>query len=141
MAVLFSDPFDALQRFQQAIDAFRTSSWLGTGPSAAGAYPPLNVFRKGEDVVVITEVPGTRKSDIQVQVKGNTIRISGSKSIDYGQTAALHRRERRAGRFDRAITVPVEIDPDGVRAEYREGILALYLPRAERDKPKAITIS
>jgi len=141
MPVLFSDPFDTLQRFQQAIDAFRTSSWLGTGPSAAGTYPPLNVFRKGEDVVVITEVPGMRKSDIQVQVKGNTIRISGSKSIDYGQTAGLHRRERRAGRFDRAITVPVEIDPDGVRAEYREGILALYLPQAERDKLKAITIS
>jgi hypothetical protein len=39
--MLFSDPFDALQRLQQAVDAFRTSSWLGQGPSAAGAYPPL----------------------------------------------------------------------------------------------------
>ena len=141
MAMLFPDPFDALQRFQQAIDAFRTSSWLSAGPSAAGAYPPLNVFRKDEDVVVVTEIPGLRKSDIQVQVKGNTIRVSGSKSIEYGETAALHRRERRAGRFDRAITVPVEIDADGVKAEYRDGILALHLPRAERDKPKAITIS
>jgi HSP20 family protein len=141
MRTLFSDPFDALERFQQAIDAFRASSWLGTGPSASGAYPPLNVFRKGEDVVVITELPGIRKSDIQVQVKGNTIRISGSKEIEYGQTAAVHRRERRAGRFDRAITVPVEIEADSVKAEYRDGILALYLPRAERDKPKAVTIS
>jgi len=141
MAMVFPDPFDAVQRFQQAIDTFRTSSWLGGGPSAAGAYPPLNVFRKGDDVVVITEIPGVRKDDLEVQVKGRTIRISGGKSIEYGQSAALHRRERRAGRFDRAVTVPVEIDADNVKAEYRDGMLALYLPLAEQDKPKAITIS
>jgi len=140
MAMLFPDPFDTLLQFQQALDSFRTSSWLGSGPSASGAYPPLNVFRKGDDVVVIMEVPGINKSEIQVQVKGNTIRLSGSKSIQYGEKAAIHRRERRAGNFDRAITVPVEIDPDGVQAECRDGILALYLPRAERDKPKTIAI-
>lgn len=140
MAMLFPDPFEGLRRFQQAIDNFRASPWLASGPSAAGAYPPLNVFRKGDDVVVITEIPGTRKEDIEVQVKGRTIRIAGRKSIDYGDGAALHRRERRDGRFDRAVTVPVEIDPEGVKAEYRDGILALYLPRAERDRPKNIAV-
>ncbi|TMJ55758.1 MAG: Hsp20 family protein, partial [Alphaproteobacteria bacterium] len=55
-------------------------------------------------------------------------------------TASLHRRERLAGIFDRAITVPVEIDADNVKAQCRDGILALYLPRAERDKPKTIAI-
>jgi len=52
----------------------------------------------------------------------------------------LHRRERVGGRFDRAITLPVEIDADHVKAECRDGILALYLPRAERDKPKSIAV-
>ncbi|HTT80104.1 MAG TPA: Hsp20/alpha crystallin family protein [Stellaceae bacterium] len=141
MAMLLSDPFDALLQFQQALDSFRTSGWLGPGPSAGGAYPPLNVFRKGDDIVIITEAPGVRKDDLQVQVKGNTIRISGSKSIEYGERVGLHRRERRAGTFDRAVTLPVEVDADGVKAECRDGILALYLPRAERDKPKSIAIS
>ena len=141
MALVLSDPFDALLGFQQALDSFRASGWLGTGPSAGGAYPPLNVFRKGDDIVIITEVPGMRKDDLQVQVKGNTIRISGSKSVDYGERAGLHRRERRAGTFDRAVTLPGEIDADGVKAECRDGILALYLPRAERDKPKSVAIS
>lgn len=141
MAMLFADPFDTLLEFQQTLDAFRASSWLGSGPSGSGAYPPLNVFRKGDDVVVITEVPGIRKSDIKVEVKGNTIRISGTKGVSYGDKAALHRRERLAGKFDRAITVPVQIDPDGVKAECRDGILALYLPRAERDRPKTISIA
>jgi len=140
MAMLFSDPFDALFQIQQALDANRTSSWLGSSPSGSGAFPPLNVFRKGDDIVVITEVPGIRKSDLQIQVKGNTIRIAGAKTVQYRDQVALHRRERLAGRFDRAITVPVEIDADQVKAECRDGILALYLPRAERDKPKAITV-
>jgi HSP20 family protein len=140
MALSFADPFDALRQFQQTLDAYRSSAWLGTGPSAGGSYPPLNVFRKGDDLVVLAEVPGIAKADVQVQVKGRTIRLSGRKAIDYGEAAALHRRERSTGRFDRAITVPVEIDPEGVRAECRDGILALYLPRAERDKPKTIAI-
>jgi HSP20 family protein len=140
MAMSYPDPFDALFQFQQALDAFRTSGWLGSGPSGSGAYPPLNVFRKGDDIVVITEVPCIRKADLEIQVKGNTIRIAGGKTVQYGDTAALHRRERLAGRFDRAITVPVEIDADHVKAECRDGILALYVPRAERDKPKSITV-
>jgi HSP20 family protein len=140
MAMLLSDPFDALLQFQRALDTFRTSSWLGTSPSAGGAYPPFNVFRKGDDLVIITEVPGISRADLRVEVKGNTIRLSGSKSVEYGEKSSLHRRERLAGNFDRAVTVPVEIDAERVRAECRDGILALYLPRAERDKPKSITI-
>jgi HSP20 family protein len=70
---------DALLHFQQTFHAFRASSWLGSGPSASGAYPPLNIFRKGEDLVIVAEVPGIRKSDLQIQVTGNTIRVAGGK--------------------------------------------------------------
>src|SRR5579872_5823065 len=103
MPRLVSDPFDALFQFQQALDAFRASGWLDAGPSGGGAYPPLNVFRQGDNIVIITEVPGVRKEDLQVEVKGNTIRLAGSKTVQYGERASLHRRERSAGRFDRAV--------------------------------------
>ena len=138
---LFPSPFDTLLGLQQALDAFRTSGWLDAGPSGRGAYPPLNVFRKGEDFVVIAEVPGVRKADLELQVKGNTIRISGSKAVSYPEQAGVHRRERLGGRFDRVVTLPVEINADGVQAECRDGILALLLPRAERDRPRAIQVS
>jgi HSP20 family protein len=140
MALLL-DPFNALASFQQAVDAYRASSWLDPGLSGGGAYPPLNVFRKGDDFIVIAELPGVQKSDLDVQVKGRTIRLSGAKTVGYPEKAALHRRERLAGRFDRAVTVPAEINPDGVKAEYRDGILALLLPRAEIDKPKSIKVA
>ncbi len=137
---LFGDPFDALGSLQQALDSFRSSSWLTSGPSGGGSYPPMNVFRKGDDFIIITEVPGIKKSDLQVQVKGSTIRLSGSKAVTYPDKAGVHRRERLSGRFDRAMTLPVEIDADRVKAECRDGILALYLPRAERDKPRSVQV-
>ena len=140
MALLMSDPFETLFKFQRELDAFRQSGWLESSPSGTGPYPPLNVFRKGDDFVIITEIPGIKKSDLEIQVKDNAIRIAGTKSIDYSGKSSLHRRERAGGRFDRALTIPVRIDADRVKAEYHDGILALYLPRAERDKPRSIKI-
>jgi HSP20 family protein len=100
----------------------------------------VNVYRKGGDFTITTEVPGVKKSDLQVQVRGNTIRLSGSKSVSYPDKAGVHRRERLSGRFNRAMTRPVEINADGVKAECRDGVLALCLPRAERDKPRSVEV-
>jgi HSP20 family protein len=52
----------------------------------------------------------------------------------------VHRRERLSGRFDRVLTLPIEIDPEGIKAECRDGILALHLPRAERDRPRSVEV-
>jgi HSP20 family protein len=141
MSMLLPDPFDALFNLQQALDAFRTSRWLESSPSALGPYPPVNAFQQGDDLVLITEVPGIKKSELEIQVKGNTIRIAGTKNVEYPEKASLHRRERVSGRFDRTFSIPVEIDADRVKAECRHGVLALFLPRAERDKPKTISVS
>jgi HSP20 family protein len=138
---LFPEPFNTLLGLQDALQAFRTSDWLQSGPSAGGSYPPLNVFRKGDDLVVIAEVPGISKSDLELQVKGRTVRVVGTKAVKYPENASLHRRERLAGRFDRSVTLPVEVDPDGIKAECHDGILAMFLPRAERDKARSISIS
>ena len=137
---LLSGTFDALLRLQQTLDAFRSSDWLEAGPSGGGTYPPINVFRQGDDFAIIAELPGIKKSDLEIQVRGKTIRLSGTKAVSYPEQVALHRRERLTGQFDRAITLPIEINADTVQAEYRDGILALLLPRAAHDKPKTIQV-
>jgi HSP20 family protein len=137
---LVPDPFGTLLGLQNALDSFRRSDWLQSSPSASGSYPPLNVFRKGDDFALVAEVPGISSSDLEIQVKGRTVRLSGSKSVTYPEKASVHRRERLHGRFDRSITVPIEVDPDRVTAECRDGVLAITLPRAERDKPRSIRI-
>ena len=136
----FSSPFDALFALQRALEANLASGWLGAGTAGPGSFPPINVFQQGDDFVAVVELPGVDKADLQIEAKENTIRISGRKTINYGEGASIHRRERVWGVFDRTFSIPVQIEPDGIRAEYRDGILALHIPRAESEKPRTIKI-
>jgi HSP20 family protein len=141
MISTFSDPFDALFSLQRALDSRLESDWLRGATAGMGAYPPINVFQQGHDLVAILELPGINKSDLEIQAKDNTIRVSGKKEITYSDGVSVHRRERLAGSFDRTLTVPMRIDPERIKAEYRDGVLALFIPRAESDKPRAISIN
>ena len=123
----YTDPFDALFAFQRALENRLSSGWLGSSTAAGGAYPPINVFQQGDDLVAIVEMPGVNKENLNIQAKENTIRIAGQKSVDYPENVSLHRRERMSGNFDRTLVVPMQIDPDRI-------------PRAEKDKPRTIEI-
>ena len=138
--MLYSDPFETLLQLQQALDSFRSSSWLNRSTSGSGGFPPLNVFSNGDDIVIVAEAPGLKKDDLDIQVKGRTIQIAGVKTVQYGDRVSLHRRERTIGRFSRSLNLPVEVDADKIKAEYRDGMLAIFLPRAEADKPRSIKI-
>jgi HSP20 family protein len=141
MITRFADPFDALLGLQRALDAHLTSDWLEDSTTSRGAFPPINVFQQGDDLLAIIELPGIDKNDLQIQAKENTIRISGKKVAAFPEGVSVHRRERIVGAFDRTLSLPLRLDPGGIRAEYRDGILALYLPRAESDKPRSIAIN
>ena len=141
MAVRFADPIDALFRLQRALDQRLDSDWLEDATTGTGAFPPINVFKRGTDFAAFIEMPGVRKEDLTVEARGSTIRISGKKVVDYGDKASMHRRERVAGSFDRTITLPVRLDANRIAADYRNGMLVLTLPRAESDKPKSIKVS
>ena len=67
--------------------------------------------------------------------------MSGKKAFGYGQNSSVHRRERVAGTFDRTMSVPTQIDPEGIKADYNNGVLALFIPRAESAKARAIKIN
>ena len=141
MFASFNDPLDALFALQRALDARIASDWMGRGTAAMGSFPPTNIFQKGEDLVAIVELPGVDKNDLEIEAKENTIRIRGKKTIAYGEQASVHRRERVSGVFDRTLSVPIRIEPDRIKAESRDGILALFIPRAEADKPRSIKVS
>lgn len=140
MMTAFADPYDALLSLQRELEARLSSDWLQDRTTSRGPFPPINVFQQGDDILVIVELPGIDKSDLEIQAKDNTIRISGKKSVQHPDRVSVHRRERMFGEFDRTLTVPVNLDPDRVKAEYRDGILALFLPRAETDKPRIVKI-
>jgi HSP20 family protein len=135
------DALDALFNFQRALEARLESDWLRGGTTGTGAFPTINVFQQGDSLVAILEVPGVSKGDLDIQAKDNSIRISGKKTVGYPENVSVHRRERLSGRFDRTLTVPMQINADGIKAEYRDGVLALFIPRADSDKPRSISIN
>jgi HSP20 family protein len=134
-------PLDALFDLQRALDARLDSDWLRGATAGTGAYPPINVFQQDDNLVAILEVPGVSKEDLEIQAKDNAIRISGKKAINYPEGVSVHRRERLTGTFNRTLTVPMQINAEGIKAEYRDGVLALFIPRAEADKPRTVRIN
>lgn len=142
MVLHTTNPFEGLLKLQQALTNMGTrDSWFTDSISSRGGFPPINVFQDQENYVLVTEIPGIKREDINVEVHRNKVRISGAKTINYGNDVSIHRRERLAGSFDRTFSTPFEVDADKVNAEYRDGILVLHLPRAEHEKPRSVKIS
>jgi len=141
MVAVYRDPFEALFDFQRALDARHRSNWLTDAATSRGPFPPINVFQKGDNLIAVMELAGVNKDDLEIQVKENMIRIAGKKAIEYDKNVSVHRRERAVGEFDRTLTLPIGIDPDAVEAEYRDGVLAIFVPRADADKPRTIKIN
>lgn len=131
---------DALLDLQRSMERARSGGWTRARTTGRGAFPLVNVFEEGNGVVLVAEVPGVDKGDVEVQVMRDQVRVRGNKQIDYGNDVSLHRRERRQGSFDRTFTVPFHIDAEHVEATHRNGLLAVRLPPAASDTARTITI-
>jgi HSP20 family protein len=113
---------------------FETSSPVWT--------PPLDVHEDKDKFTVTLELPGLQREDIAVQIEDDSLVISGErKSETVSEGTEVHRRERYHGKFSRALTLPVAVAPDQVKAAYKDGILTVTLPKAEAAKPKHIDVS
>ncbi|GAB4283994.1 MAG: Hsp20/alpha crystallin family protein [Deferrisomatales bacterium] len=109
--------------------------------TSARRYPRVNVAEAGDAYRVVALAPGVDPSTLEITVKGNTLTLAGEKKAPEGVNAeAYHRSERAVGRFHRTVELPADVDPDKVRATYRDGILRVELEKAEAAKPRKIAI-
>ncbi len=105
------------------------------------AYPPVNVYATGDDVVVTSEVPGIEASLIDLTVAGDMLTLKAEKKpVDLKEGEKWHRNERAYGSFNRTVKLPYNVDSSKIEALYDKGILRLTLPRAESDKPRKINV-
>lgn len=137
----FSHALNELLSFQEAIEAANRSDYFNVSTAGRGSYPAINLYKKDDDIALTAEIPGVKKEDIQLEIKGNLIRISGKSEPTYPENASVHRLERRAVHFDRTIQLPITVDDGKVSAQYEDGILTVFLPRVEEEKPKQIVIN
>ena len=86
-------------------------------------------------------MPGVRPEDLDIDVTGDAVSISGVRKLDeVAQEAQYHRRERNYGSFSRTVQLPFMVDTNKVEASFKNGVLLITLPRAEADKPKRIPV-
>jgi HSP20 family protein len=105
-------------------------------------YPAINIWTNEDGQLISAEMPGVHPDDIDIDVTGDALSISGErKPDDVAKEARYHRHERNYGAFSRTIQLPFMVDTNKVKANFKNGVLLISLPRAEADKPKKITIN
>ena len=111
---------------------------------ARGGFPALNVASTPSSAEIYGFAPGLEPSKIEVQLERGVLSISGERKSDLpdeGAHASVHMNERFAGRFHRVISLSDDLDPNEVRATYREGVLHISIKRHESALPRRINIS
>jgi HSP20 family protein len=107
----------------------------------APSYPAINIWTNDDGQLISAEMAGVHPDDIDIDVTGDALSISGERKPDkVAEEAHYHRRERTYGSFSRTIQLPFMVDTSKVEANFKNGVLMISLPRAEADKPKKITI-
>ena len=107
----------------------------------SGWAPTLDVYEDKNNFIVKAEVAGMKKEEIEVSLHEGTLTISGErKSEEKFEDAETYRSERFFGRFHRSITLPKPVAADKVKAQYKDGVLTVTLPKTDEVKPKQIEV-
>lgn len=138
----FGAPFSDLDSMRHQLD--RLLDVFGervSGRVGAGVFPAVNITEGTDAYHVSAELPGVKAADLNLNVTGNQLTLAGERKIsEEAADAKYHRREREAGRFSRAVTLPGDIDPDKVSAKMVDGILTVSISKAQKAKPRQITV-
>ena len=111
--------------------------------AAAGAWcPPVDILESKDSYLIRAELPGMRNEDLKTEVNEGILTISGERKLEEPANGVeYHRVERVTGKFSRSFHVPQTVNPDGIKATYKDGILEVQVPKADEAKPRQIAIS
>ncbi|MEM7180063.1 MAG: Hsp20/alpha crystallin family protein [Spirochaetota bacterium] len=104
------------------------------------AYPATNIKTDEDSVHVTAQIPGFTKEELNIQVEGQILEISGEKKESKDENTTWQQKERRISKFVRKFRIPVEVAAESTEAKLENGILTLTLPVKEESKAKKITI-
>ena len=138
-AYRFRSPWEELDRMRQQLG--RVFEDFPPQRAGAGVFPQINLTEDKDNYYVRAELPGVKGEELDIQVTGKNLAITGERKIAAEEEGArYHRREREAGTFSRMIGLPGEVDSNTVEANLKDGILSIIVPKAEIAKPKQITV-
>lgn len=146
MSVVGWDPVKELlslkDRMNKIIENAMSRSQYGDGTDAGTWSPAVDMYETADRFVLDAEIPGLSPSEIDVQIRGNTLTLRGERKLEKGiQHENYHRIERAYGSFARTFPLPSVVRASETRAEYKMGILHVEIPKARDAGPDQVRIS
>ena len=147
MPIVRWDPFRRMAALQDQINRLFDDSFAGPESSddnvdACSWRPVVDIYETGQGVVLKAELPGISKENVSIEVKDNILTIKGERSSDQdiGEDK-YYRKERCFGSFYRSFTMQDAIDPEKIKAKFKDGILEIAIPRPEVETPKQVKVN
>jgi HSP20 family protein len=146
MAVIRWDPFRDLNMLQDRMNRLFDDAGRGYRngePAATTTWSPsVDIFETEGEIVVKAELPGMERKDISLNLEKNVLTLRGERRFDKEtKEENYHRIERAYGGFSRSFSIPAIVEEDKIRADYKDGVLTILLPKKEQAKPKQIQIA
>jgi HSP20 family protein len=136
-------PHVALTRWDPLRDLLALHEQLGhlVGTDAPGWTPPVDLYETATEFVLTAELPGLARDEIDIHAEDHRIIIRGERGTGQVPCEQYHRVERGHGRFSRAFTLPDAIDVDGVKADLRDGLLTVTIPKARAGAVRHVDVT
>jgi HSP20 family protein len=119
---------------------FGSFGWASPMTERAGWSPAVDLEETDDAYVVEAELPGVKRDDVNVELIGNELTITGEVR-EQERSGTLRRKTRRTGRFDYRLSLPSHVDPENVDAKLSDGVLEVKVPKSERAQRRRIEIS
>jgi HSP20 family protein len=145
MTLVRWDPFRELEDMSERLNRVFSRPALRTNGkenlTVADWIPTVDISETDGEYLIKAELPEVKKEDVKVTVEDGVLTIQGERRQEKEEKGKrFHRVERSYGSFVRSFTLPESVDNGGVKAEYKDGVLNLHLPKSEKVKPKAIEV-
>lgn len=146
MSLVRWDPFRNVATLQDRINRMFDETFLHSKDfddevSLASWRPTVDIYDTDEAIILKAELPGVDKDKVTVDVKDNVLTLKGERSFDKEiKEENYYRRERSFGSFNRCFTLPSSVNPEDIKATYKDGILTIKVTKPEEKKPKQIDI-
>jgi HSP20 family protein len=143
MALVRWEPFRELAALQNEM-----GRWMGQLPGltpgngqSSNWLPSVDVWETENELVLSFDLPGISEEDIAVELEDNVLTVSGERQrTSEHSSERFYRFERRYGTFSRSVTLPPGVQEDSIKADYKDGVLEVRIPKPEEQKPKRIKV-
>ncbi len=142
MTLVRWDPFRELMNVQGRLNQILADTANAGRDDAYGTWvPPVDIFERGEELVIRAELPGVNRDELEIQVEDGTLALSGERRREEQvEEQNAYRLERSYGKFSRSFRLPTTVDTSKISAQYKDGVLEIVLPKLEEAKPRKVKI-